>query len=106
MDDLFGLSMNYIMLGLLAALGISLASVGYVVLRSRVMFDIGFFVMALVLCVLVVMPPIDLLVAFVTAGGQRCRPPGYGEEGDAPDGQPPRGFCDVLLHLHVFLPPP
>ncbi|GAF97959.1 unnamed protein product, partial [marine sediment metagenome] len=41
MDDLFGLSMNYIMLGLLAALGISLASVGYVVLRSRVMFRMG-----------------------------------------------------------------
>ena len=31
MDDLFGLSMNYIMLGLLAALGVSLATVAYVV---------------------------------------------------------------------------
>jgi ABC-type lipoprotein release transport system permease subunit len=41
MDDLFGLSMNYIMLGLLAVLGVSLASVGYVVLRSRVMFRMG-----------------------------------------------------------------
>jgi len=40
-DNLFGLSMNYIMLGLLAALGVSLATVGYVALRSRIMFLMG-----------------------------------------------------------------
>src|SRR3989304_2368847 len=33
--------MNYIMVGLLAALGVSLATVGYVVLRNRIMFLIG-----------------------------------------------------------------
>jgi putative ABC transport system permease protein len=38
MDDLFGLSMNYIMVGLLVVLAIALASVGYVALRSRIMF--------------------------------------------------------------------
>ena len=41
MDELFGISMNYIMLGLLGLLGISLASVGYVVLRNRIMFLMG-----------------------------------------------------------------
>ena len=35
MDDLFGLSMNYIMLGLLVVLGVALASVAYVALRNR-----------------------------------------------------------------------
>ena len=33
--------MDYIMVGLLAALGVSLATVGYVVLRNRIMFLIG-----------------------------------------------------------------
>jgi putative ABC transport system permease protein len=41
MDELFGLSMNYIMLGLLAGLLISLSVVGYVVLRNRIMFRMG-----------------------------------------------------------------
>ena len=41
MDDLFGLSMNYIMIGLLVVLAVAFASVGYVVLRSRVMFRMG-----------------------------------------------------------------
>jgi ABC-type lipoprotein release transport system permease subunit len=40
-DDLFGLSMDYIMVGLLAALGVSLASIGYVALRNRIMFRMG-----------------------------------------------------------------
>ncbi len=41
MDDLFGLSMTLIMLVLLAILGLALLSIGYVVLRSRVMFLMG-----------------------------------------------------------------
>ncbi len=41
MDDLFGLSMTYIMVGLLVALGVSLATVGYVVMRNRIMFLMG-----------------------------------------------------------------
>ena len=41
MDELFGLSMTTIMLVLLALLGISLAVVGYVILRNRIMFFIG-----------------------------------------------------------------
>ncbi len=41
MDDLFGLSMNYIMVGLLAALAVASASIAYVVLRSRIMFRMG-----------------------------------------------------------------
>ncbi len=41
MDELFGLSMNYIMIGLLVGLAISLASVAYVVLRNRIMFKMG-----------------------------------------------------------------
>ena len=41
MDELFGLSMNTIMLVLLAVLAVAFASVGYVVLRSRVMFRMG-----------------------------------------------------------------
>ena len=41
MNELFGLSMNYIMLGLLAGLLISLSFVGYVVLRNRIMFKMG-----------------------------------------------------------------
>ena len=41
MDNLFGIPMNSIMLVLLALLGLSLAVVGYVVLRNRVMFLIG-----------------------------------------------------------------
>jgi putative ABC transport system permease protein len=40
-DELFGLSMNYIMLGLVAGLLVSLAVVGYVVLRNRIMFKMG-----------------------------------------------------------------
>ncbi len=41
MENLFGIPMNSIMLVLLALLGLSLAVVGYVVLRNRVMFLIG-----------------------------------------------------------------
>jgi len=41
MENLFGIPMNSIMLALLALLGTSLAVVGYVVLRNRVMFLIG-----------------------------------------------------------------
>jgi len=41
MDTFFGISMNYIMLVLLVLLGISLATVVVVALRSRVMFLIG-----------------------------------------------------------------
>ncbi|MFQ6019712.1 MAG: ABC transporter permease, partial [Dehalococcoidia bacterium] len=41
MESLFGIPMNSIMLVLVALLGVSLASVGYVVLRSRIMFLIG-----------------------------------------------------------------
>ena len=41
MDKLFGLSMDYIMFGLVAGLLVSLAVVGYVVLRNRIMFKMG-----------------------------------------------------------------
>ncbi len=41
MDELFGLSMNYIMLGLVAGLLVSLSTVAYVVLRNRIMFKMG-----------------------------------------------------------------
>ena len=41
MNDLFGLSMNYIMIGLLVVLGVALSSVGWVALRNRVLFFIG-----------------------------------------------------------------
>jgi putative ABC transport system permease protein len=41
MDELFGLSMDYIMLGLLVGLLVSLSVVGYVVLRNRIMFKMG-----------------------------------------------------------------
>jgi hypothetical protein len=41
MDELFGLSMNTIMYVLLAVLAVAFASVGYVVLRSRIMFMMG-----------------------------------------------------------------
>ena len=41
MDELFGLSMDYIMLGLVAGFLVSLAVVGYVVLRNRIMFKMG-----------------------------------------------------------------
>ena len=41
MENLFGIPMNSIMLVLLALLGTSLAVVGYVILRNRVMFLIG-----------------------------------------------------------------
>jgi putative ABC transport system permease protein len=40
-DKLFGLSMDYIMFGLLAGFLVSLAVVGYVVLRNRIMFKMG-----------------------------------------------------------------
>jgi putative ABC transport system permease protein len=40
-DELFGLSMNYIMLGLVAGFLVSLAVVAYVVLRNRIMFKMG-----------------------------------------------------------------
>lgn len=41
MDELFGLSMDYIMFGLVAGFLVSLAVVGYVVLRNRIMFKMG-----------------------------------------------------------------
>ena len=41
MDDLFGVSMTTIMLVLVALLAVSLATVGYVIVRNRVMFFIG-----------------------------------------------------------------
>jgi len=41
MDELFGLSMDYIMIGLLVGLAISLSTVAYVVLRNRIMFKMG-----------------------------------------------------------------
>lgn len=41
MDNLFGVPMNSIMVALLALLGIALATVGYVIVRNRVMFLIG-----------------------------------------------------------------
>lgn len=41
MNDLFGLSMNYIMIGLLVVLGIALSTVGWVLLRNRVLFFIA-----------------------------------------------------------------
>jgi ABC-type lipoprotein release transport system permease subunit len=40
-NDLFGLSMNYIMIGLLIVLGVALSTVGWVVARNRVLFVIG-----------------------------------------------------------------
>jgi len=41
MDSLFGIPMNSIMVVLLVGLGLSLAVVGYVVLRNRIMFKMG-----------------------------------------------------------------
>jgi len=41
MDELFGLSMDYIMYALLAGLLVSLSTVAYVVLRNRIMFKMG-----------------------------------------------------------------
>ncbi|MCH8949268.1 MAG: ABC transporter permease, partial [Chloroflexi bacterium] len=41
MDSMFGLSMNIIMWVLLGALGVALSVVGYVIVRSRVMFIMG-----------------------------------------------------------------
>ncbi len=41
MDELFGLSMDYIMYALLILLAISLSTVAYVVLRNRIMFKMG-----------------------------------------------------------------
>ncbi|MCH8064961.1 MAG: FtsX-like permease family protein [Chloroflexi bacterium] len=41
MDSMFGLSMNIIMWVLLGVLGIALSAVGYVIVRSRVMFIMG-----------------------------------------------------------------
>jgi len=40
-DKLFGLSMDYIMLGLVAGFLVSLSAVAYVVLRNRIMFKMG-----------------------------------------------------------------
>jgi putative ABC transport system permease protein len=40
-DELFGLSMDYIMVALLIMLAISLASVAFVLLRNRIMFRMG-----------------------------------------------------------------
>jgi putative ABC transport system permease protein len=41
MNDLFGLSMTYIMIGLLIVLGVAVVLVGWVMLRNRVMFFMG-----------------------------------------------------------------
>lgn len=41
MDELFGLSMDYIMIALVILLAISLSSVAYVLLRNRIMFRMG-----------------------------------------------------------------
>ncbi len=41
MNNLFGLSMTYIMIALLVILGIAASSILWVILRSRVMFVIG-----------------------------------------------------------------
>ena len=41
MDSMFGLSMNIIMWVLLGVLGVALSVVGYVIVRSRVMFIMG-----------------------------------------------------------------
>ncbi|HYM15994.1 MAG TPA: FtsX-like permease family protein [Dehalococcoidia bacterium] len=41
MNDLFGLSMTYVMIALLVILGIAASSIAWVVLRNRVMFLIG-----------------------------------------------------------------
>ena len=41
MDELFTVPMDYIMLGLLAGLLVSLSTVAYVVLRNRIMFKMG-----------------------------------------------------------------
>jgi putative ABC transport system permease protein len=41
MNDLFGLSMTYIMAGLLAVLAVAASTVGWVLLRNRVLFFIG-----------------------------------------------------------------
>ena len=41
MNDLFGLSMNYIMIGLLIVLGVALSTIGWVLARNRVLFFIG-----------------------------------------------------------------
>ncbi len=41
MNELFGLSMTYIMIGLLCVMAVAFASIGWVVLRNRVMFLIG-----------------------------------------------------------------
>jgi putative ABC transport system permease protein len=41
MDEFFNISMTYIMIGLLAILAIAAASVGYVLVRNRVMFLVG-----------------------------------------------------------------
>ena len=41
MNELFGLSMNYIMIGLLIVLGVALSTVAWVAVRNRVLFFIG-----------------------------------------------------------------
>ena len=41
MDELFGLSMTYVMIALLVILAIALCSIGWVIVRDRVMFYIG-----------------------------------------------------------------
>ena len=41
MNEFFGLSMTYIMIALLIVLGIALSTVGWVVVRNRVLFMIG-----------------------------------------------------------------
>lgn len=41
MSELFGLSMTYIMIALLCVLAVALATVGYVLVRNRIMFMVG-----------------------------------------------------------------
>ena len=41
MNELFGLSMTYIMIALLVIMGIAMSTIGWIVLRNRVMFFIG-----------------------------------------------------------------
>ena len=41
MNEFFGISMTYIMIGLLVILAIALASIGWVLVRNRIMFLVG-----------------------------------------------------------------
>jgi putative ABC transport system permease protein len=41
MNDIFGLSMTYVMIGLLCVLGVAFAVIGWVLVRNRIMFLVG-----------------------------------------------------------------